>query len=294
MMSNLKTQLIRRLFPIGQTLGIIPRRAVIPMEGDICSQMRLFLIGDELKRQGETVAFDSSAYREPYTNCEGLPRRNFNLLSAFTDLKPLSHMFDFTPAERFINSLYREALPPRRFKLSEDAYTRSFKQFFKVDYSQIEGANRRVLDNMAFHRERTVAIHVSRRDSAKSSDPREYLISDDYFIEAALAQVRDIGEPRFYLFSDEPAWCRSHLMPLLKKELPKECSIELVDNNGSERDWLDLFLMSQCCGIIAGKGLAGKYAALLRGKDWDDGLIVLCSLDDTNMWEGILPRTYII
>ncbi len=87
----------------------------------------------------------------------------------------------------------------------------------------------------------TVAVHVRRGDyvSLAAAAQLHGSLPITYY-EAAIDRVRHaVAAPRFYLFSDDPAWCRANL-PLDAAE-----TVAVTHNQG-ENAWQDLVLMSRC------------------------------------------------
>lgn len=86
----------------------------------------------------------------------------------------------------------------------------------------------------------SVSIHVRRGDYV--SDPHIASVigscPPDYYAAAIDAVLPDVGNPEFYVFSDDIGWCRTHL--------PTNHPTSFVEHNGPERDWEDFRLMSAC------------------------------------------------
>lgn len=123
-----------------------------------------------------------------------------------------------------------------------------------------DGANRAVL--AMIESSTAVAVHVRRGDYA--TDPattaHHGLASLDYYAEAARAVAAVVGDPRFFVFSDDPAWCRAHLAFL--------GNAVVVDHNGPDRAGEDLRLMTACRHhIIANSTFSWWGAWLGRGAD---------------------------
>ncbi len=68
-------------------------------------------------------------------------------------------------------------------------------------------------------------------------------------------------------FSDEISWVQDNIIPFVKNQLTHT----LVTDNGSDKGYVDFFLMSKCDSFVTPQGSLGKYARLLRT---DDALIV--------------------
>ena len=87
----------------------------------------------------------------------------------------------------------------------------------------------------------SVAVHVRRGDyvTLRSAAALHGTLPVEYYA-AAISQLRaTVASPHFYVFSDEPEWCASHL-PLLVGEAT------FVSHNVGPKAWQDLMLMSRC------------------------------------------------
>ena len=95
-------------------------------------------------------------------------------------------------------------------------------------------------------------------------------------------------ETYYYFFSDESDWVRGGLL----KDLPLTDNYRVVDINGSDKGYMDLFLMACCKHQITSKGTMGKYAAILN--DNKDKLVTLCN-DKTELpWLNFIDNSVLI
>lgn len=92
------------------------------------------------------------------------------------------------------------------------------------------------------------------------------------------------GEANFFIFSDEPDWCQENVTRFMP-----EGTYKIMDQNGSDKGYIDLALMSRCHCIIASQGSMGKYGALLRPEGYRDGLVVLLK-NHLEEWGGRFPN----
>ena len=86
----------------------------------------------------------------------------------------------------------------------------------------------------------------------------------------------------FYFFSDEPDWVSKVLLPQLS--LVDEGQV--VNLNGSDKGYMDLFLIAHCKHQITSKGTLGKYGALLA--DNSAKVVVLCDDEIEYCWKELL------
>ncbi len=85
-----------------------------------------------------------------------------------------------------------------------------------------------------------VSVHVRRGDYVTDAKTNQYhgVCSLDYYAAAVNYLTRTVTAPHFFVFSDDPQWCREHL----RFGYP----VTLVEHNGAEQDYEDLRLMSRC------------------------------------------------
>lgn len=286
---------------------LIPSRIIIHMDGGICSQMHFYLVGMLLARHGYHVAYDLSWFRDVGTDLDGRMCRNFDLLRIFPDLR-----FEES-RNKFLNRIYislfycrndyfnnqndslgwLNTAPPAYldgyFRDPEEMYSRLFREVFQIDT--------RVLDNSSLETLRMIeeagadscAIHVRRGDLARYNAAYGHPAETDYFKECVRQVAARCTDPQFFLFSDEPDWCESHLIPELG-----DCRITVCAGNGSDKGWCDLILMSRCRHHITSQGSMGKYAALLRDDKNLDGLVTLPPNTGAEDWKRRYDSSVIV
>jgi len=86
----------------------------------------------------------------------------------------------------------------------------------------------------------SVSLHIRRGDYISNPVTYQYhgVCSLDYYRAAIETLTQAIGQPHFFVFSDNMAWAQQNL----KLDYP----VTFVTHNGAERDYEDLRLMSQC------------------------------------------------
>jgi hypothetical protein len=106
----------------------------------------------------------------------------------------------------------------------------------------------------------SIGIHIRRGDYVYNQDVAEVLGTLDlnYYYLAIEKIVKVIADPRFYIFSDDPEWVKQNI------HLPYP--VTLVTHNGKEKDFLDLYLMSQCKHHIIANSSFSWWAAWLGKK----------------------------
>ncbi|MBQ8225893.1 MAG: alpha-1,2-fucosyltransferase [Bacteroidaceae bacterium] len=115
------------------------------------------------------------------------------------------------------------------------------------------------LATQKFSEKRTVSIHVRRGDYLKH---KIYLglCGLDYYTTAIHYVKRKYGTGlHFAIFSNDMAWCRKHLLPLIN-----ECEHTLVDWNKGAESYNDIRLMSACSVNIIANSSFSWWAAYLN------------------------------
>ena len=109
----------------------------------------------------------------------------------------------------------------------------------------------------------SVFVHVRRGDylSAKYRDRFWGICTMEYYQKAMrLMRERHPGA-RFFVFSDDTAWCRNHITST-------DNDMEYIDWNTGYDSYLDMYLMAHCkAGIMANSTFSYWAARLVRQKD---------------------------
>ena len=134
----------------------------------------------------------------------------------------------------------------------------------------------------------SVSIHVRRGDLKEEVSSYGAPASFDYFINATAFFKKKLYRPYFYFFSDEPEWVKMDLLPRLSV---KDCA-EVVDINGSDKGYMDLYLLAHCKHHITTKGTLGKFGALLA--DNPDKYVVLYNDETQQYWKMLLQNPVFI
>jgi hypothetical protein len=85
-----------------------------------------------------------------------------------------------------------------------------------------------------------VSLHVRRGDYVTNANAAAFhgMTSLEYYREAIKMMASKVKEPHFFVFSDDPDWCRENL----KFDLP----MTFVTNNSGDKGYEDMRLMKQC------------------------------------------------
>ncbi|MCM1164149.1 MAG: alpha-1,2-fucosyltransferase [Muribaculaceae bacterium] len=286
-------------------LGLLKTAIYIEMDGGICSQMHFYMAGRMLERQGHKVIFELKWFDECGLDTDGRFARCFDLQKAFPTL-PIHTCHSGIRSLLFRKSWPRaidwfdksadplewlSTTPPAYimgyFHDTEEMYGSLFRDTFCVDTTLLDDENRAMLRQIEAS-SAACAMHVRRGDLATFNPAYGAPADIDYFNRAIREMKKAGGDGmKFYIFSDEPEWCCCELIPQLD---PSDFTV--CDLNGSDRGWCDLVLMSRCPHHITSQGSLGKYAALLRPDQMEEGLVTL--LPQCSEWAQRFSNTKII
>jgi hypothetical protein len=139
-----------------------------------------------------------------------------------------------------------------------EKYFLDYADQIKLDFSfkkSATGLNSKFLKKIAV--EQSVSLHVRRGDylNYPHSDAKN-LAGDDYYKRAVTLMRTKISNPVFYVFSDDPQWCRENL-----RIGPNTI---IVDHNPPNKGHEDMRLMSACKHNIIANSSFSWWAAWLN------------------------------
>lgn len=291
MLKDLKRNIYRYLID----WKIIRPKIIVMMDGGICSQMHQYLLGYLYVKAGFSVCYDLTFYKEWGADINNEYVRNFDILKAFPYL-------DFAVASDYEINIYKrkyfyggndgairtndfsflDFVPPvylgGYYHFPSLKWLEAFQSLYKLSDGVLDDVNREKSDEIAAH-PNSVAVHVRRGDLREEVSSYGAPASLDYFMKAILFLKKKLHEPYFYFFSDEPEWVRVELLP----KLSIADSAEVVDINGSDKGYMDLYLIAHCKHQVTTKGTLGKFGALLA--DTPDKYVILCNDMTQQYWK---------
>lgn len=277
--------------------GLVSPKMIVLMDGGICSQMHQFLLGQIYLKHGYKVAYDLTFYKEWGSDLNNLFVRNYDLEKAFPSLcvnvasssaiqlyKKRYYYLGNCSGDRLNDFSFLQLSPPTYlggyYHLPSDVWLQAFNSIFSFKLEVLDLANRVLYDEIVVRSE-TVAVHVRRGDLTVEVPAYGKPASIDYFQKSISYFRKELACPFFYFFSDEPAWVSEQLISLLGIS----DNYSVVDLNGSDKGYMDLFLIASCQHQITSKGTMGKFGAILN--DTLEKKVVLCD-DETEYYWGEL------
>lgn len=227
---------------------------VIRVDGGICSQLAFVAYGIVESRPGVVVKYDLTWFWVDGRDAQGKQVRNWDVLKLMPDLK-----IDIATDEeiRFAKEgrkgyRYVSGYPDRTLATLKCAT--SFKAMMFPD---LDASSQGLLDRICG--EASCAIHVRRGDLANGDHSYGSPTPLKYYKRAIESErSRTDGKATFYVFTDDIEWCRENVMPLTGGGYLCE--------NGADKGYVDLFLMTHCDAIISSIGSLGILAAVLSDK----------------------------
>lgn len=120
----------------------------------------------------------------------------------------------------------------------------------------------------------SVSIHIRRGDYLKYPKRYEGICDLDYYEKAIEYMIKNVDNPVFYVFSNDIEWAKENI---------KYNNINYIDLSCYEKDWYDMYLMSNCKNNIIANSSFSWWAAYLN-KNKNKIVISPCK------WDNLLPN----
>lgn len=259
---------------------------IVNVIGGIGNQMFQYAFALALKQKypDEEVKLDVSHFKG-YKLHNGFEiERNFGSLLPYATSKELRKLTYYAPDYRVSRILrkifgYRktEYKEPRLFTFWQDALDKDgscyyegswqnekyFKQYSDIIRSALsfrQPLGEKNVELLAqINNTLSVSIHVRRGDYL--ADPTYQGICDlPYYKNAVDYILNYVKEPHFFIFSNDAKWCEENIAPLCG-------NYTIIDWNGGDRSWADMYLMSQCKHNVIAHSSFSWWAAWLNNHD---------------------------
>lgn len=154
-----------------------------------------------------------------------------------------------------------------------NAYISDLRRMFRPSYIVSEEVERTIED---IDKCISVGVHIRRGDFLNLGWSK----GEDYYMNAINAMRSKLPAPRFYIVSDDTAWCR--------KTFNTMSDIVVLEMSGQYKDIDEFFILSKCRHQIISESTFGWWAAYLN--DTDNKLIAIPS-DAVGEIFSSLPNT---
>ena len=249
------------------SLKLHPNQAIVMIDGGVCSQIHQWRIGEALRQRNVRVEYDISWFDEYGKDINGVFERNFDLLKTFPDLpfkragaRKIAYFKKHFSYEESDGGFFTDADMPKYFGGYAPSYHKNLPPFDRTIPTSILDAQNLEIATRIRHDAHPIGIHVRRGDMAVS---KHYwrVTPVQYFVNAVKYFVKEYPDSTFYFFSDEPQWVMDNILPALK-QLENRCYV--MTQNGSDKGYMDLALLSYCAHFVASQGSLAHYANMLN------------------------------
>ena len=236
---------------------------IIRTDGGISSQIAFYSLGRYLEDKGYKVKYDITWFKEYSKDCNGVFARNYDINKAFPNLKieianeeEIKYYSENYPLitsdiKEFKAPLYINGYPERLSSVLK------YKNFLRENFLPVDISSCSNLLN-TIKKCNSCAIHVRLGDLAKYTKEYGFPADAEYYIKAISIISALQKNVKFFFFSEEPNWIKENIIPKLDN-----VDYEICDQNGSDKGYLDLYLMTYCKHIIGSKGSFGYFAKIL-------------------------------
>lgn len=238
---------------------------VIRIDGGLCSQILFVALGLHLKNRGLTVKYDLSWFKACAKDMEGKADRNWDIPKAFPLLEVEAageresswlreHLWcRGEVVDSYEPPLYVGTYPQAREELLI-RYADVFRKAFSPVYNTEDALLKAEIEACP-----ACAVHVRRGDLARGDKYYGGATSVEYFLKAMTVVKGLNNDVRFFFFSDDPEWVEKNIIPAVVDK----SACKVVKSNGSDRGYMDLFMMTHCPYVISSIGSLGVFAAIL-------------------------------
>ena len=251
--------------------GLMRPKVIIYVDGGICSQMHMYLLGAYYKDAPVDVMYDALWFAENGKDMDGKFDRKLEL----TELFPRLPFITVTKRQRkfyrfcFLNQKQDHLLPAPE-SIRQNIYLGGYYHLFPTeDFKKLFTScfNRDAMCALPFHipsheNGTNCAVHIRRGDLANRDEqfyqenPWYQKISVEYFLNTMNYVMAHYPNVRFFFFSDELDWVETNLCTKIS------APYQLIRGN---KAYVDLALISECDVVIGSQGSFGKTGARLNG-----------------------------
>ena len=175
--------------------------------------------------------YKQRVYREPH----------FHFDSHFYDAKSNTYLIGYWQSEKYFTKYAQQIRADFGFKSLPGGQNENWRQLIQSSHA--------------------ISLHVRRSDMVNNPDVvKTHGSCDlDYYTAAAEKIAEGVDNPIFFVFSDEPDWCKAHLK--------LEHQTHYIDNNIGEAAYCDMQLMSLCRHHVLANSSFSWWGAWLNPRD---------------------------
>lgn len=285
------------LLPLKQTF-ISPKEfkksVIVRVDGGIASQIVFYILGKYFSDKNINVKYDLEWFKECGMDLQNKFVRNFDFEKAF----PSIEIKKATPEEI---KFYK-----RNFKLKGNNYKnkkaplylgsyydfgnllKTYQDFLIDKFNpELDEINKSWLEKI--QTSNACGIHVRRGDLSQGNVAYGSPAAPEYFVKSINYIKNKSQNSKFFFFSDEIDWIKTEILPNLENT-----DFEIVDCNGSDKGYLDLYLLSNCKNFITSIGSFGKFASILSNNVNKENSITILSKGDKSLFSSNLIKNIVI
>ena len=241
---------------------------IIRTDGGICSQIAFAALGKYFEDKGCKVKYETDWFKEWGKGTDGRLIMNYDMPKAFpninseiasdNEIKYTKENYTLTKTISECDSLaYINGYPPER-EISLIKYKDYFKEHFNpIDKILVADIEKNILSGVS------CGVHVRRGDLSVYNSAYGYPTPVEYYVKAIKIIHGLSPDVKFFFFSDECDWIRQEIVPKIDFNI----NYKICDKNGTDKGYLDLYLMTKCDYLISSSGSLARFAKILSDKN---------------------------
>lgn len=251
---------------------------IVKLQGGLGNQMFQYAAARSFSN-AKKISLDFSFLNKNNQSSESFTARPYEL-AIFSKLKARPSNKYFIKLIQSKRLIAKQLAP--RFKLMTDGNIHDFKAIIPKNIyldgyfqnpSIFQEIRKTLLDEFTFptlenkesetalkiiNSKNSVAIHIRRGDYTKPAINNFHgILSMEYYLNSIKIMKSKVEDPFFYIFSDDPAWCKENFSFIKNKEIM----------SGVHPNWVDMYLMSKCKHQIIANSSFSWWGAWLNSND---------------------------
>lgn len=247
---------------------------IIRVDGGIASQIAFIALGLAFEQKGAKVKYDLSWFEDfgtgffnPSKSYDKVYNVNFDIPKAFPALplkiaskeEVVHYSKHYFIDDNFV--IMRQAplyIGGYLGRVFDTRYAELLQEHFKPQELSERNTPFATLLKRIESSPAPCGIHIRRGDLSQPHIAYGNPTSNEYFAKSIELMCLLYPQSSFYLFSDDLAYTKEQIVPLLKGKTYRICDV-----NNPSQGYLDLYLLSRCRNIIGSHGGMGGCAKIL-------------------------------